>query len=174
MTRTVRGAASISLPIEVCWQNLRDLTRAKHYVPGLSDTVITTEAKEGVGASRIVTHRQFGEMNETVVEWDERCGMTFRLHKGDKPATPFKEAFFRYELRPAAASEDAARACVIHTSLRYELPFGFLGRLADRAFMGRMFRQNVIDCAVCLAEYYETGEPVPASEIPRLRANSLV
>ena len=84
MSTTVRGAAPISLPIETCWENLRDLTRARHYVPGLTDTVITTEKNEGIGASRIVTHRQFGAMDETVVAWDEGVGMTVRLHKGDK------------------------------------------------------------------------------------------
>ena len=41
MPTTVRAAAKIPLPIETCWKNFRDLTRAKDYVPGLSDTVIT-------------------------------------------------------------------------------------------------------------------------------------
>ena len=163
MPTTVRASAPIPLPIEICWQNLRDLTRAKHYVPGLTDTVITTQYKEGLGASRVVTHRQFGEMDETVVEWDEGLGFTVRLHKGTRPARPFKEAFFRYEF------ESVPEGSEIHTSMTYTLPFGWLGRILDRLVFRRVFRQNVVDVAVCLAEHYRTGEPVPASELPRLR-----
>lgn len=169
MPTTVRAAAPISLPIDACWQNLRDLTRAKHYVPGLTDTVITTERKEGVGASRVVTHEQFGEMDETVVAWDEGEGLTVRLHKGSQPARPFKEASFRYEFRPG---RDAS-TCEIHTALTYELPMGVLGRLLDRILLRRIFQRNVVDTAVCLAEHYETGQPVPRSEVPRLRARAL-
>lgn len=167
MTTTVRGAAAIPLPVAACWAKMRDLARAKDYVPGLSDCVVTTEAKEGVGASRIVTHRQFGAMNESVVAWDEGKGITLRLHKGDGPARPFAEAYFRYEFRPA---KDGAE---IHTALTYRLPFGPLGQLLDALFLRRVFRQNVADAAVCLAENYRTDRPVPPADLTRLRANAL-
>lgn len=179
MPTKVHAAASIELPIEACWQSLRDLTRATSYVPGVVKTVVTTDRKEGVGASRVVTHRQFGEMNETVIAWDEGEGFTIRLHKGDAPPRPFKEAIFRYELRPASSSSSTASPsstasrCEIHTSLTYELPFGVLGRMIDALFMHRIFRRNVIDTAVSLAEHYRTGEPVPESALPRLRENAL-
>jgi hypothetical protein len=171
MSTTVHGAAAIPLPIAECWAKMRDLTRAKDYVPGLSDCVVTTAQQEGVGASRIVTHRQFGDMNESVVVWDEGRGMTLRLHKGDAPARPFAEAFFRYEFRPAR--DGALDACEIHTALTYRLPFGLLGRLLDRLFLRRVFRRNVVDAAVSLAENYRTDRPVPAAELPRLRRNAL-
>ena len=177
MTTTVRGAAAVPLPLEACWQKLRDLTRAKHYVPGLSDCVVTTAATEGVGASRIVTHKQFGAMNETVVVWDEGRGITLRLHRGEKPARPFAEALFRYEFRPARAgpglAAGSAAGCEIHTALSYRLPLGPVGRLLDRLFLGRLFQQNVVDAAVCLAEYYRTDRPVPDTDLPRLRRNVL-
>ncbi|MAG30335.1 MAG: polyketide cyclase [Deltaproteobacteria bacterium] len=167
MATTVRAAAPVPLPIETCWENLRDLSRARDYVPGLSDCVISTVAKEGLGASRVVTHKQFGDMDETVIAWDEGKGMTVRLHKGDGPARPFKEGAFGYEFRPAG------EYCEIHTSLTYELPGGPLGRLIDWLVLRRVFSRNVQNVAVCLAENYRTGEPVPESEIPRLRANLL-
>ena len=134
MPKTVRAAAPIALPIETCWSLLRDLTRATNYVPGLTQTVLTTEKKEGVGASRIVTHKQFGDMNETVTEWVPGRGFTVRLHKGDKPAAPFKEAAFRYALEPARSGDEST--CEIHTSLTYALPFGPLGRLLDALVLG--------------------------------------
>jgi hypothetical protein len=157
------------MPIAQAWERFRDLTLAKDYVPGLTDTVITTEAREGLGASRIVRHRQFGDMNETVVEWDEGRGMTIRLHKGDGPARPFRQAHFRYEFRES----DTPDACEIHTAMTYELPWGWLGRLLDRLFLRHLFRRNVLDTAVCLAENYRSLAPVPPERVPALRQNAL-
>lgn len=166
---TVSAAARIPLPIEACWEHLRDLARAKHYVPGLTDTVVTTDVKEGVGASRVVSHSQFGDMNETVIEWDPGVGMTIRLHKGPRPPRPFEEATFRYEFRDVAEPD----ACEIHTALTYTLPFGPVGRLADVLFMRRLFQRNVTDTAVCLAEYYATDAPVDHAKLPELRKKAL-
>jgi hypothetical protein len=166
---TVRAAARVPMPIAQAWERFRDLTLAREYVPGLTDTVITTEAKEGVGASRIVRHRQFGDMNETVIEWQEGRGMTIRLHKGDGPARPFREAFFRYEFQ----TRDDPAACEIHTTMTYRLPWGWFGRILDRLFLRRVFRRNVVDTAVCLAENYRTLAPVAPERIPQLRRNAL-
>jgi ribosome-associated toxin RatA of RatAB toxin-antitoxin module len=170
MANRVFASARIPLPIETCWEKFRDLTRATDYVPGLTNTVITSENKEGVGASRIVSHSQFGDMNETVTVWDEGVGMTIRLHKGDGPAKPFKEAEFRYEFRPSA---DSTEACEIHTSLSYVLPGGAIGRLLDRLFLSRVFRGNVVDTAVCLAENYQTDQPIDPTRLKALRATAL-
>jgi hypothetical protein len=143
-----------------------DLTAAKHYVPGLSDCVLTTEKKQGMGASRLVTHRQFGAMDETVVQWDEGEGFTVRLHKGDRPATPFQNALFRYEL------EATDEGCLICTSLTWTTRWGAIGRLLDALVMRRVMAGNVRDVALSLAEYYVTGQSVPESELPRLRARA--
>ena len=164
MPTTLRASAPIPLPIETCWEMLRDLTLAKHYVPGVTSSTLSTERQQGIGASRIVTHHLFGEMDETVVEWDEGKGFTLRLHKGDQPATPFREAFFRYELQPSE------QGCLICTSLTWTLRWGAIGRMLDALAVKRVMRGNLRDVAVSLAEYYVTGESVPESELPRLRA----
>jgi hypothetical protein len=117
----------------------------------------------------VVSHRQFGDMNETVVAWDEGRGMTIRLHKGDGPARPFERAQFRYEFRECGDPD----ACEIHTTMSYELPWGLLGRLLDWLLLRRLFRRNVVDTAVCLAENYRTLEPVDPARLPELRRNAL-
>ena len=149
---TVEGKAPIALPIDTCWQKLRDLTRAVHYVPGLSECHVTTDAAEGVGASRVVVSKQAGAMNETVTEWKEGEGFEIRLHKGDKPPMPFAEAHFGYRLVPVGGR------CEIHTSLTYTLAFGALGALLDKLVFGRMMRKNVQVVADNLAAYYESDE----------------
>jgi hypothetical protein len=162
MTTTVTARAPIPLPMEVCWEKLRDLSRAVNYVPGLSGCVVTTELQEGVGASRCVTTRQFGDMDETVVSWDEGKGFTIRLHKGDKPATPFREATFRYALEPADGG------CEIVTSMTYQLGFGPLGALLDALVLRRVSRSNVRKVAVALAEHYVTDAPVSPQRLVEL------
>ena len=150
--KTVTGRAPIALPIETCWQKLRDLTRAVHYVPGLTECRITTEQKEGVGASRRVVSRQAGAMDETVTEWNEGSGFVIRLHKGDAPPPMFREAAFAYRLVPAG------EGCEIHTSLSYVPAFGALGRVLDALVLSRVMGRNVQQVAEGLARYYEASE----------------
>jgi carbon monoxide dehydrogenase subunit G len=162
MPTTVTGRASIPLPLEVCWEKLRDLTRAVNYVPGLTGCVVTTELREGVGASRRVTSKRFGDMDETVVIWDEGKGFTIRLHKGDGPATPFQDATFRYALEPTDGG------CEIVTSMTYQLGFGPLGALLDALILRRVSRSNVRKVALALAEHYVTDAPVPPQRLAEL------
>ncbi|HKK51144.1 MAG TPA: SRPBCC family protein, partial [Myxococcota bacterium] len=136
---TVRARAPIPLSREACWQRLRDLSLAEHYVPGVTECHLTTDRQTGVGASRVVRHRLFGDMDETVVRWDEGEGFTIRLHQGDRPARPFREAFFRYELQPAE------RGCLICTSMTWTLPGGPIGRLLDALVMKGVMHRNVRD-----------------------------
>lgn len=168
MSTTVRGPAHIPLPIDVCWQKFRDLSRPLDYMPGLGGVRITTEEKEGVGASRVVSHVRFGEMDETVVAWEEGVGMTIRLHKGEKPPTPFKEGQFRYEFLPVGDD-----ACGIHAALTYTLPGGFLGRLLDRLVLARIFRGIAVETAVCLAQNYRNDAPVDHDRLSELRKQAL-
>jgi carbon monoxide dehydrogenase subunit G len=164
MTSSVSGKARIALPIAACWERLRDLERARDYVPGLKGAEITTEQKEGVGASRVVSHAQFGSMNETVVEWNEGEGFLIRLHRGDRAAFPFSEATFRYALREVGDETE------ISTTMTYALRFGVLGRLLDHAILGRVMQRSVSEVALALAENYETDAPVSPGRLRELRA----
>ena len=155
--RSVTGQAAMALPIETCWQKLRDLTRAIHYVPGLTECRITTEQKEGVGASRRVVSRQAGAMDVTVTEWDEGRGFTIRLHKGDRPPPMFREASFRYELVPKG------EGCEIHTRMSYAPAFGPVGQVLDALVLSRVMQRTVREVAAGLAAYYEQSEAEAAA-----------
>jgi hypothetical protein len=65
--------ATARIPADKAWQNLRDLSLGNQYVPGINKCVVTTEKKEGVGASRRVSGPQQA-LDETVVEWNEGRG----------------------------------------------------------------------------------------------------
>lgn len=161
----VTARAPIQLPIEACWEKLRDLSRAIGYVPGLTDVRITTARKEGVGASRTVLHARTGAMDETVTEWSEGRGFWLRLHRGARgPLPPLREAHFQYALEPAPDG-----GCEVVTTMRYAVGLGPLGALLDALFLRRLLASSVGDVALALAEHYETDETVTPARLAELR-----
>jgi carbon monoxide dehydrogenase subunit G len=162
---TQRARASISLPIDDCWQKLRDFERAKYYVPGVADAVIETDQREGVGARRRIVQISGATMHETITSWDEGTGFTIRLHKGDGAPTPMREASFRYELAATAT----ATGCEIHVAIHYELMGGAIARLLDRLVVGKIIRKTIGDVALALAHHYETDAPVTPEILRALR-----
>lgn len=165
VTTEARYSVIIDLPIEKAWDNLRNLGLAHLYVPGLTRTEITTELKEGVGASRRVYGRKSGmkvEMDETVIAWTEQRGFRIRLHEGDKPMAPFKNAWFDYGIEPEGGKTRLTCA------LGYEMPWGFFGRLLEpvlKPFVGKEVR----DTALSLKYYYETGKTPTGADRTALR-----
>ena len=149
MTTTVRAEARCVLRTSECWEQLSDLSRAPYYVPGVRSIEFLTEERTGVGASRIA-HSSSGALHETVVEWNEGEGFLLRLHRGDKPPRPMKEATFRYAIEP-----DGVATRIVLT-MTFAFGMGPLGALLERLARGPMQR-NVDRIAERLARYWETG-----------------
>lgn len=143
----------IDLPRAEAWNKLRDISLAHNYVPGIVKTEIVTDQREGVGASRYVYRGKTSYLQETVTEWREGEGFRIRLHKGDKPAPPFREAFFNYRLTDAGPGKTRFTA-----TLGYQLPWGGLGEWLGRRMLG-FVRSTVRDITVAMKLYYETGRP---------------
>lgn len=159
MTQEATSQIVIDLPREQCWEKLRDISRAHHYVPGIVRTEIVSEQAEGVGASRHVYRSQDKYLQETVTEWDEGKGFLIRLHKGDKPAPPFRRATFRYRLDDHGTGQTLFTA-----TLRYEMPWGVLGAWLEKKML-RAVAATVADVATAMKLYYESGEPTTAAAL---------
>ena len=165
MTREVTSQLVIDLPRAAAWEKLRDLSRAHHYVPGIVKTEIVSEQDEGVGASRYVYRNAKSYIQETVVEWDEGQGFLIRLHRGDKPAPPFRDAWFRYQL------EDEGEDKTLFTaSLEFEMPWGALGNWLGKK-MEKVVSDTVSDVATSMKLYYETGTPTTRATLRAYRAS---
>lgn len=153
MAQHVSAQVVIDLPRDRAWDKLRDISLAHHYVPGIKKTEIVTGEREGVGASRYVYRSERSYIQETVTEWQEGEGFRIRLHKGDKPAPPFREAWFRYQL------EDAGNATTLFTaSMDFSLPWGPVGAWLEKRMAG-LVQATIADVALSMKLYYETGEP---------------
>ncbi len=159
MTREVSTQIEIDVPRAVAWEKLSDISLAHNYVPGIVKTEVVSEGTRGVGASRYVYRNAKTYIQETVVEWDEGSGFLIRLHKGDKPAPPFRAASFRYQLA------DTGRDKTLFTaSLEYEMPWGALGAWLEKK-MEKTVAATVRDVATAMKLYYETGAPTTAAAL---------
>jgi ribosome-associated toxin RatA of RatAB toxin-antitoxin module len=152
-----------NLSADQAWEKMRDISKAHLYVPGLTNTKITTTQKEGLGASRRV-YGKHGVMDETVTEWNDGRGFTIRLHKGDKPAMPFKEAHFTYRI-----DKIDDKRCKLTTTMIYEMPWGGLGKLLNSLFFARIVYSNVRDVVLSMKNYYETNQATTADDMKKLR-----
>ncbi len=145
----------VNLPRAEVWQRLRDLTIPHKYVPGLRDCRMTTEKKEGVGASRRVYTTSGMEMDETVIEWNEGKGFVIKLHDGAKPPPPiFTEGRFHYILEDAPGGKTLFRP-----TMTYTIKFGALGALLDKLLLNMIIRSNMKKVGLGLKQFYETGKP---------------
>lgn len=164
---SVSGNAHVDLSLSECWEKLRDLERAKFYVPGVSEAVITTAAREGVGASRVVTSSQAGLMDETVVAWEEERGISLRLHRGnDGPPFPFREATAHYTL------SDDSEGTLVTNRMDYRVRGGLLGRFLDWLVLRRNLRQSMSNVALAVAEHWETDAAVTPERLEALRSEA--
>ena len=143
----------IDLPRDQAWEKLRDISLAHNYVPGIIKTEIVTDTREGVGASRYVYRNEKSYIQETVTEWREGEGFRIKLHKGDKPAPPFRDAFFNYQLDDAGPDKTRFTA-----TLGYQLPWGGFGDWLGARLLG-FIQGTVEDVTRAMKLYYETGEP---------------
>ena len=96
----------LAMPRAQAWAKLRDLLLAQQYVPGVTRIEITTPQREGMGASRRVFCKGRPPVDETVIAWEDGHGFTVKLHNGDQPPKPFKQAQFVYRLDDAPGGGD--------------------------------------------------------------------
>ena len=164
MSQEVSAQVLIDIPLSAAWEKLRDISLAHHYVPGIVKTVVVSQQRQGVGASRYVYRNATSYIQETVEEWQEGHGFRIRLHRGDKPAPPFRNAQFRYDLAEASPSQTRFTA-----SLTYELPWGRFGAWLGTK-MANTVQRTIADVAIAMKLYYETGRSTTAAAIKVYKA----
>lgn len=164
MTQEVSTSIVIDIPREQAWEKLRDISLPHNYVPGIVKTEIVSDDAEGVGASRYVYRNARSYIQETVEEWNEGQGFLIRLHKGDKPAPPFRSAWFRYQLDDQGEDQTLFTA-----SMGFELPWGPVGAFLEKRMVG-IVQKTIADVACSMKLFYETGEPTTAAALKAFKS----
>lgn len=165
MSQTVSSQVVINIPREAAWEKLKDISVAHHYVPGIVKTEIVSDQTEGIGASRYVYRSAKSYIQETVTEWNEGSGFLIKLHKGDKPAPPFKSASFTYQLEDGEPGTTRFTA-----SMTFELPWGGFGQWLERRLSG-FVDKTIADVALSMKLYYESDEPTTAARLKTYKAD---
>ncbi len=160
----ITGETKINLPIEACWEKLRDYSLAHNYVPDVLDTKITTEQKEGVGTARKVFMKNAPDgLDETIVEWMEGTGFRLRLHKGDGRAIPiFQDIHFEYRIEDAGNNETWFRPRMF-----LKPRFGF--NILSRTVIKKKMTQTLAVIGQSMKEFYESGEPTSDARVAEIR-----
>ena len=149
----IESAATINMPLNECWEKLRDLSLAANYVPGLIRCELSTAQTEGVGASRRVYQKSLA-LDETVTDWREGNGFTIRLHDGEKAPPMFKEGYFIYQLEDSGNGTTTFRP-----AMEITMPWGVIGSLLGK-LLQPMMQKTLYDVALAMKIYYETDNKV--------------
>ena len=105
-------------------------------------------------------------MDETVTQWDEGYGFKIRLHDGKKDK-PFPGSYFIYAIKDIGHQQTEFTA-----TMGYQFPFGAIGKLIDNLLIYPIVNAQILDVALAVKHYYETGETPSAADIKRLRQQS--
>lgn len=159
MTHEATASTLINVPLSQAWEKLQDLSLAHNYVPGIVRTEMVSEQTTGIGASRYVYRNESSYIQETVDEWNEGHGFRIVLHKGDKPAPPFKNAWFIYHLE-----ETNGDSTLFTATMRYELGGGVIGKWLGGALKS-FVAKTIADVTIAMKLFYETGEPTSAAAL---------
>lgn len=146
----------INAPKERVWDILADLRTVQYYYPGVISAHCTSEASEGVGASRRCDLPENGYLEERVTEWKPGESYTINVYEGSDIVASFATQDIRFTLR-----EDGQE-----TIVGMEVEYGLKpGVPVDPQELERQWGEEMIPTALAgLKHYVETGEPMPMSD----------
>ncbi len=109
-----------SAPAKV-WAVLADFPNIATWNAGVAKSFATTDSTGGVGAQRHCALAPFGELEETVKEWDDTRRMVISIDSAKK--LPIAHGEVTFDLSPA---DDATEVSVNYS---YKPKFGLLGQI---------------------------------------------
>jgi len=131
----VTAKRTIDAPAETVWAVLADYENIHIFHPGVEDSCLIGEQKNGLGAVRRCDFKGGGSVEEKIIDWVEGERYTVELSKIDMP---LKSASATLSVVP-----DGAGACTATMHMEYQPKYGILGALMDRMMikktMGGMF-----------------------------------
>jgi len=130
------------------WKTLSNLESVQDYSPGVKRAYYTSKYRKGIGASRHCHLRPMGELEESVIEWDEEKRLVIRITEGKK-VPPFTNAQGDFTLQPV---KDGT---VCSLKFSYELKYGVLGKLMNLFMVKPQFSVALKGTLLGLKKYIE-------------------
>ena len=116
----------------------------------MTKSYYNTGPREGVGASRHCDLVTGGAVEETVIDWEDGSGFTFRMHDFIK-GPPFKTAEGRMTVREDGDSTVAG------LTIEYRVKFGPIGAIMDHFMIRPQFEKLVPRVLQGLKRHLEAG-----------------
>lgn len=154
MAREINGEILIEASKERVWEVIGDFGNTYLWNPAVEHSHSTSEAPNGVGATR---HCDLtiskASIEERVVHWVENEEMRVEIFDGRR-TPPFKEAWGHVTLK------EAPGGTLTRLQLHYDLKYGILGGVIDRFMVSRQYGKGLKLALAGLKYRVETGKPV--------------
>ncbi len=119
--RSINVSRRIPSAPESVWAVLADFPNIARWNSGVAKSFATSDSTAGVGAQRHCDLAPFGELEETVKEWDDTRRMVISIDSAKK--LPIAHGEITFVLSPM---DDATEVSVNYA---YKPKFGFLGQI---------------------------------------------
>ena len=130
---TFTETITIAAPATKVWAILADVGAIADWNPGLVGSKATNDAT-GLGATRFCDIDGRQNLDEEVVHFAPERAITFRITRS---TLPFRRADISFTLVSQGPATNVA------VSPSYALKYGPVGRLLDRLFVARAYRQGM-------------------------------
>jgi len=137
---------SISATREKIWDVLADIGSIHRWNPGVVQSRRTNAGDIDVGARRRCELGGRNFLDEEVIEFERPHKLSIRITDS---SLPFKSADIRFSL------ESAEALTTVTVSPKYELKFGWFGRILDAVMVRPMYRNGMVGLLHGLKEHVE-------------------
>ncbi len=135
------------------WEILADFGNVQKLSPGIAKSYLTSNTKNGLGASRHCDFTSMGaQVEEKIIEWNE--GNSFKIELYDTKNLPMlrgMKAFFKFE--------NHNDGTLLTTFFEYHMN-SIIGDLLNSLKMEKMNKKSWIQFLAGIKHYAETGENV--------------
>ena len=132
--RSIKVSRRISSAPEKVWAVLADFPNIASWNRGVATSFATSDSTGGVGAQRHCDLVPFGELEETVTEWDDGRRMVISVDSAKK--LPIAQGEVTFLLRPV----DGATEVTLHYA--YQPKFGLLGQIMGSVALDRQLAKG--------------------------------
>ena len=132
--RSIKVSKRIPSPPAKVWAVLADFPNIATWNTGVAKSFATSDSTGGVGAQRHCDLAPFGELEETVKEWDDTRRMVISIDSTKK--LPIAHGEVTFVLSPA---DDATEVSVNYV---YKPKFGLLGQIMGSLALDRQLMKG--------------------------------
>jgi len=149
----IESTVRINAPKAKVWEILGDFGNVQNLSPGIAKSYLTSDAKNGIGASRHCDFTAMGaQVEEKIIEWDE--GNAFKIELYDAKNLPMIRG-----MKALFTLESDNEETILTSVFEYHMN-GVVGDLLNGLKMKQMNKKTWVLFMAGIKHYAETGEKV--------------